>query len=82
MAKTRRERQDEKRAERLENMRKQIACGELTVRQMTLEERERWDEHSAASVRLMAPAERARRGAEIKKRARVREFRRTRSGDT
>ena len=82
MAKTHRERQNEKRAERLENMRKQIASGELTVRQMSLEERKRWDEHSAASVRYIAPAERARRIAEIKKRARVREWRGTRSGDT
>jgi len=82
MAKTRRQRQDEKRAERLQKMREQIASGELTVRQMTLGERKRWDEHSAASVRQMLPAERARRGTEIKKRARVEEFRRTRSGDT
>ena len=82
MARTRRERQDEKRAQRLEQMRKQIASGELTVRQMTPAERKRWDEHSAASVRDMAPAEQARRGTEIKKRARVEAFRSTRSGDT
>ena len=81
MPKTRRERQAAKRDERLEKMRQQIASGELTVRQMTLKERKRWDEHSAASARDLAPAERARRSAHIKKRARVQEFRTRRPGD-
>ena len=81
MAKTRWQRQAEKREERLEKMRQQIASGDLTVRQMTRSERKRWDEHSAASARDMAPRERARRSAQTKKRARVQEFRSTRTGD-
>ena len=47
MPKTKRERENEKRVGRLEKMREQIASGELTVRQMTLEERELWDEQRA-----------------------------------
>jgi hypothetical protein len=80
MAKTERERQDGKRDERLESMRKQIASGDLTVRHMTPEERARWDEHSAASARDAAPEERARRSAALKKRARIQEMRRTPPG--
>ena len=71
MAKTRRERQDEKRGERLEKMREQIASGDLTVRQMTPKERKRWDAHSAASARDMTSDQRARRAAAEKKRARL-----------
>jgi hypothetical protein len=77
MAKTHREREDDKRDQRLETMRRQIASGDLTVRQMTPEERARWDEHSAASARHMAPEESARRKAALKKRARVEEMRKT-----
>ena len=69
MAKSSREREDDKRDERFENMREQIAAGDLTVRQMTPEERARWDEHSAASTRHMGPEERARRSAAQQKRA-------------
>ncbi len=75
MAKTWRERQDDKRDERLEHMRQQITSGELTVRQMTREERARWKEHSATSARHMPPEERARRKAALTKRARVQEMR-------
>lgn len=80
MPKSQRERQAEERGERLKKMREQIAAGELTVRQMTARERMRWDEHSAASVREMAPSERGRRSAAQKKRARV-ETMRSRSPD-
>jgi hypothetical protein len=75
MGKTHRERQDKKRDERLENMSKQIESGDLTVRQMTPEERSRWDEHSAASARDLTPDERARRSAALKKRERIQEMR-------
>ena len=75
MAKTHRERQDDQRDERLKNMREQIASGDLTVRQMTPEERSRWDEQSAASAREMTSDERARRSAALKKRERVQEMR-------
>ncbi len=78
MAKTHRERQDKKRDERLENMSKQIESGDLTVRQMTPEERSRWDEHSAASARDLTPDERARRSAALKKRERIQEMRKAR----
>lgn len=77
MAKGSREREDDKRDERLENMREQIASGDLTVRQMTPEERARWDEHAAASTRHMGPEERARRSAAEQKRARLQTVRRT-----
>ena len=81
MAKTHRERQDNKRDERLKNMSEQIASGDLTVRQMTPEERSRWDEHSAASARDMTSDERARRSAALKKRERIQEMRKTRSDE-
>ena len=77
MAKSSREREDDKRDKRLEDMREQIAAGELTVRQMTPEERARWDKHTAASTRHMGPEERARRSAAEQKRARFQTIRRT-----
>ena len=78
MAKSPREREDDKRDKRFENMREQIASGDLTVRQMTPEERARWDEHTAASTHHMSPDERARRSAAQRKRARFQTMRRTR----
>lgn len=69
MAKTHREREDDKREERLEHMRQQIASGELRVRQMTDAEQAQWNERSAASERQATPGERARRDAARKKRA-------------
>ena len=75
MAKTPRDRQDEKRKERLETMSQQIASGDLTVRQMTPEERSRWDERAARAARDLSPGELARRTAARKKRARVQEMR-------
>ena len=80
MAKTTRERDDDARRERLEHMREQIASGALTVRQMTPEERRRWNEHSAESERQATPEERSRRGAARKRRARIEEMR-ERGGD-
>jgi hypothetical protein len=75
MAKTARERDDDARRERLEHMREQIESGDLTVRQMTPEERARWDEHSAASEQQATPEERSRRDAARRKRARIAEMR-------
>jgi hypothetical protein len=82
MAKTDRERQDDKRDQQLETIRQQIASGDLTVRQMTPEERARWDKHSARSARHLPPEESARRSAALKHRARVQEMRRTRPRDS
>ena len=48
MAKTRNEREDDEREERLEHMREQISSGELVVRQMTKSERRQWQERSIA----------------------------------
>jgi len=42
MRKTTREIQDEKREEGLADIRRQVACGTLTIRQMTVEERARY----------------------------------------
>ena len=81
MAKTERERQEAKRDERLESMREQIASGDLTVRQMTPEERARWEERSATSASAMGSTERARRKAALEKRARIQKMRRTPPGD-
>jgi hypothetical protein len=39
MAKTAKERQDEQRAEKLEEIKKQVADGSLVIRQMTAKER-------------------------------------------
>jgi hypothetical protein len=63
MAKTRNEREDDQREERLEHMREQVAAGELVVRQMTPSERERWKKHSAAADDQATPEERSRRDA-------------------
>jgi hypothetical protein len=70
MAKTRHERDEEARAERLEHFRDQVSSGDLVVRQMTASERRRWDERSAAFDRHSTPAERTRRDAARKKRNR------------
>lgn len=42
MAKTQRERDAEKRVEKLQAVEDQVADGSLTIREMTPEERERW----------------------------------------
>jgi hypothetical protein len=63
MARTRSEREDDKREERLEQMREQISSGELVVRQMTPSERKRWQEHSAAFDDQATPEQRTRRDA-------------------
>lgn len=68
--KTHRERESDKREERLEKMRAKIDSGELKVRQMTPEERARWDEHSATSARDATPTERARRSTALERRVR------------
>jgi hypothetical protein len=75
MAKTTREREDDERAARLEQMRAQIESGDLTIRQMTAEERARWDDHSAAADRQATPDDRARREAARRTRARRDEMR-------
>ena len=75
------ERAHQKRELRLEKMRNQIASGDLTVRQMTADERARWDEHSAVSERRATPAERVRRDSARRQRARVAEARRKRPND-
>ena len=63
MAKTRNEREDDKRQERLQHMREQISSGDLVVRQMTSTERRLWEERSAAFYEHSSPDERARRDA-------------------
>jgi hypothetical protein len=68
MAKTRNEREDDQRQERLEHMREQVSSGELVVRQMTPSERERWKKHSAAADDQATPEERSRRDAAWQKR--------------
>jgi hypothetical protein len=50
MAKTRNEREDDERQERLEEMREQVSSRELVVRLMTASERRHWEEHSAPSM--------------------------------
>jgi hypothetical protein len=63
MARTRGEREDDQREERLERMREQVAAGELVVRQMTPSEREQWQKHSADADDRATPEERTRRDA-------------------
>jgi hypothetical protein len=63
MAKTRNEREDDERQERLEHMREQISSGELVVRQMTASERRHWEKRSAAFDAHATPEERTRRDA-------------------
>jgi hypothetical protein len=70
MAKTRHERDEDAREERLEHIRDQISSGDLVVRQMTASERRHWDERSAAFDRQATPEERTRRDAARKKRNR------------
>ena len=68
MAKTRTERQDDERQERLEHMREQISSGDLVVRRMTASERRHWKERSAAFDDHATPEERTRRDAARRKR--------------
>jgi hypothetical protein len=63
MARTRSEREDDKREERLEHIREQVAAGELVVRQMTPSEREQWQKHSADADDRATPEQRTRRDA-------------------
>ena len=63
MARTRNEREDDERQERLEHMREQVSSGELVVRQMTADERKRWQDHSEAFDDQATPEERSRRDA-------------------
>jgi hypothetical protein len=67
MAKTRSEREDDERQERLEHMREQVSSGDLVVRQMTASERRLWKERSAAFDDHATPEERTRRDAARKK---------------
>ena len=75
MGKTHRERQDEKRKARLEKISEQIGSGELTVRQMTPEERSQWEERSTAAAGELGPRELARRSAALKRRDRIQTMR-------
>ena len=68
MAKTRNEREDDERQERVEDMREQVSSGDLVVRQMTASERRQWEERSADFDRHATPEERTRRDAARKKR--------------
>ena len=68
MARTRSEREDDKREERLEHIREQISLGELVVREMTPSEREQWQKHSAARDDQATPEERASRDTAWQKR--------------
>jgi hypothetical protein len=61
MARTRNEREDDDRQERLEHMREQVSSGELVVRQMTESERRHWEERSAAFDAQATPEELTRR---------------------
>ena len=70
MARTRNEREDDDRQERLEEMREQVSSGDLVVRQMTAAERKHWEERSAAFDDHATPEERTRRDAARKKRDR------------
>ena len=63
MGKTYGERKDEQRQERMEHMRKQVASGDLVVRQMTATERRLWDERAASFDKHSDPGERERREA-------------------
>jgi hypothetical protein len=68
MARTRNEREDDERQERLEHMREQISSGELVVRKITASERRRWEERSEAFDNHATPEERTRRDAARQKR--------------
>ena len=68
MARTRNEREDDERAERLEHIREQVSAGELVVRQMTPSERRHWKERSDAFDDQATPGERASRDAAWQKR--------------
>ena len=68
MARTRNEREDDERAERLEHMREQVSAGELVVRQMTPSERKHWKERSDAFDEHATSEERASRGTAWQKR--------------
>ena len=62
MGRTPRERAEDARQAKLDNVQEQVASGELVIRQMTRGERERWAERDAS----LAPEERTRREAALK----------------
>ena len=68
MARTRDEREDHERQERLDHIREQISSGDLVVRQMTASERKHWKERSDALDAHATPEERTRQDAARQKR--------------
>jgi hypothetical protein len=70
VAKTGRERDDEARRAKLEDMNEQVASGRLVIRTMTDPERARWAEQRGMFEASSTPAERARRDAALKNRRR------------
>jgi hypothetical protein len=70
MAKTSRERDQEAREAKLEQVREQVSSGDLVIRTMTDAERAKWAKRRAALDATSTPAERARREAALENRRR------------
>jgi hypothetical protein len=68
VAKTHREREQEARHAKLENVREQVASGQLVIRAMTPVERSKWAKQQALVEARSTPAARASRAAAIESR--------------
>jgi hypothetical protein len=68
VAKTSRERDYEAREAKLEHVRRQVASGELVIRTMTHDEREKWAEQDAMVDANSTPADRVRRADRLESR--------------
>ena len=70
MAKTRTEREQDARRAKLDHVDAQVASGELVIREMSEDERSRWEEQTATSDARATPVERARRATALENRRR------------
>jgi hypothetical protein len=70
MAKTQRERDQAAREAKLERIQDQVSTGDLTIRKMTDEEREKWAKRRAESELSASPADRRRAAAAQRRRQR------------
>ena len=68
VAKTNRERDHDARQAKLEQVREQVASGQLVIREMTRAERSKWAKRHAVVEARSTPADRASRAAAIENR--------------
>jgi hypothetical protein len=70
MAKTQRERDQAAREAKLDRIQEQVSSGDLTIRKMSDEEREKWAKHREETETTASPADRRRAAAAQRRRQR------------